>query len=255
MPQSPTLYGGMDVHQEAIAVASVAQAHGAEVVVLGSIGTRQCALDQLIRKMPSKATHLVFAYEAGPCGDGLYRDLTKKGHLCWVVAPARLPQKAGDRVTTDRRDAIPLARLRRSGDLTPSDLPSVEDEAIRDLRRAREDARRPPAPRRGPRPAGRRRRAVPAPPAGGPAGAHPRGEHTGSGHRRDRPGASLGAGRRCPGATGPGLRAGHMPAGLRAPGGGARRRTGRPAEQPGPSALSLTASVTAPARLDVAPCA
>ena len=140
MPHSTTLYVGMDVHKESIAVAYVAQDHGADVVFLGSIGTRQCDIDQLIRKMQSKATHLVFVYEAGPCGYWLYRYLTKKGHICCVVAPSLIPKKAGDRVKTDRRDAIQLARLMRSGDLTPIYIPSAEDEAIRDLSRAREDA-------------------------------------------------------------------------------------------------------------------
>jgi transposase len=140
MPHSTTLYVGMDVHKESIAVAYVAQDHGADVVFLGSIGTRQCDIDQLIRKMQSKATPLVFVYEAGPCGYWLNRYLTKKGHICWVVAPSLLPKKAGDRVKTDRRDAIQLARLMRSGDLTPVYVPTVEDEAIRDLCRAREDA-------------------------------------------------------------------------------------------------------------------
>jgi transposase len=139
MPQSRTLYVGLDVHKESIAVAYVAQEHGAEVTYLGTIGTRQCDLDQLIRKMPSKAKHLVFVYEAGPCGSWLYRYLTKKGYDCWVVAPSLMPQKAGDRVKTDRRDAVQLARLARSGDLTPVYVPTVEDEAMRDLTRARED--------------------------------------------------------------------------------------------------------------------
>jgi transposase len=130
----------MDVHKESIAVAYVAQDHGAEVVFLGAIGTRQYDIDQLIRKMQATATHRVFVYEAGPCGYWLSRSLTKKGHSCWGVAPSLIPQKAGDRVNTDRRDAIQLARLRRSGDLTPISIPSVEDEALRDLSRAREDA-------------------------------------------------------------------------------------------------------------------
>jgi transposase len=90
--------------------------------------------------MQSKAKHLVFVYEAGPCGYGLYRDLTKKGHTCLVVAPSLIPKKAGDRVKTDRRDAVQLARLMRSGDLTPVYIPQEEDEAMRDLTRAREDA-------------------------------------------------------------------------------------------------------------------
>jgi transposase len=142
MHQSSTLYVGMDVHKDSIAVAYVAQEHHAEVIYLGAIGTRQCDIDQLIRKMRSKSKQLVFVYEAGPCGYWLYRYLTKQGHVCWVVAPSLIPKKAGDRVKTNRRDAIQLARLMRSGDLTPVYVPQVEDEAIRDLSRAREDALR-----------------------------------------------------------------------------------------------------------------
>jgi transposase len=139
MSQSSTLFIGMDVHKDSIAVAYIAQEHGAEVTYLGTIGTRQCDIDQLVRKMQSKAKHLIFVYEAGPCGYWLYRYLTKKGYDCWVVAPSLIPKKAGDRVTTDRRDAIQLARLARSGDLTAVYVPKVEDEAMRDLSRARED--------------------------------------------------------------------------------------------------------------------
>jgi transposase len=142
MHQSSTLYVGLDVHKESIAVAYVAKAHDAEVIFLGTIGTRQADIDQLVRKLQAKAKHLVFVYEAGPCGYWLYRYLTNKGHICWVVAPSLIPKKAGDRVKTDRRDAVQLARLMRSGDLTPVYVPKVEDEAMRDLTRAREDALR-----------------------------------------------------------------------------------------------------------------
>jgi len=142
MHQSSTLYVGLDVHKESIAVAYVAKAHDAEVVYLGAIGTRQCDIDTLIRKLQAKSKHLVFVYEAGPCGYWLYRYLTKKGYVCWVIAPSLIPKRAGDRVKTDRRDAVQLARLMRSGDLTPVYVPAVEDEAIRDLSRAREDVLR-----------------------------------------------------------------------------------------------------------------
>ena len=142
MPQSSTLYVGMDVHKESIAVAYVAKDHDAEVISLGTFGTRQCDIDTLIRKLQSKAKHLVFVYEAGPCGSWLYRDLPKKDYVCWVVAPSLIPKQAGDRVKTDRRDAMQLARLMRSGDLTPVYVPAVDDEAIRDLSRAREDTLR-----------------------------------------------------------------------------------------------------------------
>jgi transposase len=128
----------MEVHNDSIAVAYGAQDHHAEVISLGNIGTRPCDSDHLSSRRPSKRPHLVFVYEAGPCGDWSYRDLTQKGHGCWVVAPSLIPNKPGDRVTTNRRDASTLARLMRSGDLTPVDVPTVADEAIRDLCRARE---------------------------------------------------------------------------------------------------------------------
>jgi len=134
-----TLYIGLDVHKESIAVAYAPEERGAEVVFLGTIGTRQCDIDTLVRQLQSKAQHLLFVYEAGPCGYWLYRYLTKKHLICWVVAPSLTPKKPGDRVKTDRRDAVQLARLMRSGYLTPVYVPEVEDEAIRDLARARED--------------------------------------------------------------------------------------------------------------------
>jgi transposase len=142
MPQSSMLDGGLDVHQESIAVAYVAQDHGAEGISLGTMGPRQGDLDPLIRQRHSQAKHLVFVCEAGPCGYWRYRDLTKKGHDWWVAAPSLIPQKAGDRGKTDRRDARPLARLMRSGDLTPVYVPQVDDEAIRELSRAREESLR-----------------------------------------------------------------------------------------------------------------
>ena len=142
MSQSRTLYVGMDVHKESIAVASVAQDHGAEVVSLGTSGTRQCDIDQLLRQLRSKGQQLVFVYEAGPCGSWLSRSLTKKGFVCWVVAPSWMPTKPGDRGTTDRRDARPLARRMRAGDLTPVSVPAVDDAALRALSRAREETLR-----------------------------------------------------------------------------------------------------------------
>jgi transposase len=128
----------MDVHNETMAVASGAQEHGAAVISLGTRGTRPCASAQLVRNMPAKATHLIFVSEAGPCGSWLSRYLTTKGYDCWGVAPSLLPKKSGDRVTTNRRDAMPLARLARSGDLPLVSGPHVDEEAIRALTRARE---------------------------------------------------------------------------------------------------------------------
>jgi transposase len=139
MADSSTLFVGLDVHKETIAVAYVGEEREAEVVSLGTIGTRQSDIDKLIRKLKGKGKTLHLVYEAGPCGYWLYRYLTKKNLKCWVVAPSQIPKKAGDRVKTDRRDAVQLARLLRSGDLSPVYIPSVEDEAIRDVVRARED--------------------------------------------------------------------------------------------------------------------
>ncbi len=140
MSHSSTWYAGLDVHKESIAVAYAPAERDAEVVFLGTIGTRQGDLDKLVRQLASKPKQLVFVYEADPCGDWLYRYLTKKHRRCWVVAPSLIPKNAGDRVKTDRRAATQLARLMRSGDLTPVYVPAVEDEAIRDLAGAREDA-------------------------------------------------------------------------------------------------------------------
>src|SRR3990172_453926 len=139
---SKTLSVGLDVHKDAIAVAYAPEDRGAEVVSLGSVGPRQCDIDALIRKLQSKGATLVFVYEAGPCGYWLYRYLTRNGLTCHVVAPSLIPRKPGDRVKTDRRDAITLARLMRSGDLTAIYVPQGQDEALRDLSRAREDAMR-----------------------------------------------------------------------------------------------------------------
>jgi transposase len=139
MHQSSTLYVGLDAQTESIAVAYVAKDHHAEVVYLSTIGTRHCDLDRLIRHRPSKAKQLLFVHEAGPCSDWRSRDLRETGYDCWVVAPFLIPKKAGDCVKTDRRDAVPLARPMRSGDLTPVYVPKEADEAIRDLCRARDD--------------------------------------------------------------------------------------------------------------------
>src|SRR4029450_10561976 len=90
-----------------------------------------------------KAKQLLFVYEAGPRGYWLYRYCTKTGDDCWVVAPSLMPKKAGDRVKTDRRDAVQLARLARSGARTAVSVPKGEDEAMRDLSRGH--AKRPSA--------------------------------------------------------------------------------------------------------------
>jgi transposase len=141
MAKSTPLYVGLDVHKESIAVAHATGGRADPPVFVGEIGTRQADIDKLIRRLQGKAPALRFAYEAGPSGYGLYRYLTQKGLTCDVVAPSLIPRRPGDKVKTDRRDAVELARLLRSGDLTAVYVPSVEDEAIRDLCRARDAAR------------------------------------------------------------------------------------------------------------------
>jgi transposase len=119
MQHSRTWSVGLDVHKDLIAGASAPEERDAAVTYLGTIGPRPCDLDKRIRTLQSTAPQLVFVYEAGPCGDWLSRDVTKKRLVGWVVAPSQIPPKAGARVKTARRDALQLARRMRSGELTP----------------------------------------------------------------------------------------------------------------------------------------
>ncbi|MGB8717393.1 MAG: IS110 family transposase [Rhodanobacteraceae bacterium] len=133
-------YVGLDVHKETIAIA-VAECGRAQPEYRGEIKNTPKAIAKLIDRLSAKygGEQLLFVYEAGPCGYGLYRQITACGHACEVVAPSLIPRKAGDRVKTDRRDAQSLSRLARSGELTAVWVPGQEQEAIRDLTRARED--------------------------------------------------------------------------------------------------------------------
>ena len=133
-------YIGLDIHKATIAV-SIAEAGRHEPEFRGEIPNEPKAVDKLIRQLSERfgGQPLLFSYEAGPCGYGLYHQVQASGQDCEVVAPSLIPRKAGDRVKTDRRDAQMLARLSRSGELTPVWVPTPEQEAIRDLTRARED--------------------------------------------------------------------------------------------------------------------
>jgi transposase len=130
---------GLDVHAETIAVA-VAEKDG-EVRSLGTIPNREQSIRKLVTKLSGSGTWRA-CYEAGPTGYTLYWQLTKLGVECSVIAPTLVPVKAGDRVKTDRRDAERLAKSFRAGDLTPVWVPDAEHEALRDLVRAREAAKR-----------------------------------------------------------------------------------------------------------------
>jgi transposase len=108
-----------------------------EIRYLGEIDTTVAATAKLVRKLAAKYAQLSFCYEAGPTGYGLYRQIKDLGHDCIVVAPSLIPHKPGDRVKTNRRDALALARLLRAGELTAVWVPDVRHEAMRELTRAR----------------------------------------------------------------------------------------------------------------------
>jgi len=130
-------YLGLDVHKETIAV-SIAPQNSTEVRRYGMIGGSLDAVDKLLKKLSQQQDiELRVAYEAGPCGFVICRHLRHQGFHCDVVAPSLIPKKASDKVKTDRRDADQLARLFRAGELTAIHVPDQEDEAVRDLVRAR----------------------------------------------------------------------------------------------------------------------
>jgi transposase len=133
----PITYIGLDVHKDTIAVALAEAGRRSEVREYGKIANAPTAVKALATKLSRGGNELRFCYEAGPCGYGIQRQLTLAGHECVVVAPSLIPRKPGDRIKTDRRDAISLAKLHRAGELTAVWVPDPAHEAIRDLVRAR----------------------------------------------------------------------------------------------------------------------
>jgi len=138
MDNDITAFVGLDVHQGSIAVA-VADPGRAAPRFLGTTGPQ---LVQLLKALShlGQPQQMLIAYEAGPCGYGLARQLSARGYRCEVIAVAKMPRKPGERIKTDRRDALLLAGYLRAAQLTPVVIPDEQDEAIRDLSRAREDA-------------------------------------------------------------------------------------------------------------------
>jgi transposase len=124
--------------RNAVAIADAGRA--GEVRFLGEIENTEAAVAKLVRKLAAKYGRLTFCYEAGPTGYGLYRQIKGLGHACMVVAPSLIPRKPGERVKTNRRDALSLVKQLRAGDLTAVWVPDARHEAMRDLTRTRETA-------------------------------------------------------------------------------------------------------------------
>lgn len=138
--QDKLRYVGLDVHADTIVIA-VAEADRTPAKVLATVAHEWTALQTQLRKLASSA-QLMICYEAGPTGFQLCRQLRNAGYDCQVIAPSLVPKKSGVRMKTDRRDAAALAHFLRSGDLTQVWVPDEACEALRDLSRAREAAKR-----------------------------------------------------------------------------------------------------------------
>jgi len=136
--EQPTRFIGMDVHKDTIVVAVTAIGDVGKATPYGTFPNTAAALEKLVKRLRQAGSGpLKFCYEAGPCGYGVHRTLTKMGEDCMVVAPSMIPRKSGDRQKNDKRDAASLAVLHRGGLLTAVWVPDAAHEAMRDLIRAR----------------------------------------------------------------------------------------------------------------------
>src|SRR3954452_17021371 len=140
MRDDSEVYVGLDTSKLKIAVALAAAGRDGEVRFFGDIDSTPEAVERLVCKLAKRHQRLCFAYEAGPTGYGLQRQIVALGHDCAVVAPSLIPKRPGERVKTNRRDALTLAKLHRAGELTPVWVPDPAHEAIRELVRAQEGA-------------------------------------------------------------------------------------------------------------------
>lgn len=131
---------GFDTSKKRHALAVAEDGRDGEVRYLGEIDSSPATVEKVIGKLATRYMKLHVCYEAGPTGYGLHRQIKGLGHDCAVVAPSLTPKKPGDRVKTNRRDAVTLARLHRAGELTSVWVPDAVHEAVRDLTRARESA-------------------------------------------------------------------------------------------------------------------
>ena len=138
MSKPITSFVGLDVHYDSIAI-GVAPARREEPHFVGTVAPQWAALCKALNRL-GKREALQIVYEAGPCGYSLARQLRTHGYACEVIAPAKIARRSGDRIKTDRRDALLLARAARAGELVKVTIPDERDEALRDLSRAREDA-------------------------------------------------------------------------------------------------------------------
>lgn len=140
MKETITSYVGLDIHKASVALA-IADAGRTAPRFVGTINPSPAELCKTLRRQQLKPEYTLLVYEAGPCGYGWVRHLRKQGWQCEVIAPSRLTRSpAEQRLKTDRRDALLLARELRAGNLTRIVVPDERDEAMRDLVRAREDA-------------------------------------------------------------------------------------------------------------------
>jgi transposase len=137
MGQHSEAFVGIDVAKGRNAIAVAEGERGAEVRYLGEVDASVASMTRVVRRLAEKYQRLQFCYEAGPTGYGLQRLITALGHVCVVVAPSLIPRRPGERVKTNRRDAVALAKLLRAGELTAVWVPDEGHEAMRDLVRAR----------------------------------------------------------------------------------------------------------------------